>query len=681
MSLLKQLLLSVSLAVVVILTGTLWFTFDAARSYLSDRLRVDAENSASSLALSLSQPANQDPATQEVLMTALFDSGQYRSIVFTTPQGEVTFRLEREVDLAKRVGPAWFHALLHMAPPTAVRAVSDGWVQKGEVAVTTEDAFARNTLWRMTWQVLSLVIGAGLLWAIFAIWLIRWLKLALEAEISEQVRAIAGGGSTAHSGQGVARPPLVKELAPVRKVIDTVRERVRATAEEQNRQIETLQLELHSDEVTGVANRRYFINELRRSIEGVGLSSGALTEPHGHVLIFRQRDLAAINALHDRERADAWLRNVAESVKSMLQLHAIADRPEPQLARLNGSDFVILLPSYDGPDCTALIQALRQTLDSLRIRTSNDRLCRWCYALTDYQANSEVAEVLARLDHGLMRAESAGHDDVEYISAHEFNEAVMRPGRGETAWKELIQDALRDGRIELTCERAVYKNDDVADRHEAFLMLRDADDATVLISGYLFMPPAVRLGLSGVCDLRAIKLALQWLREHPGHLALRISLPSLLQTDFLEGAEHALLHTGEATDSLQRLTLEIDAHGFVAYPEEVATFCSLAARAGVGVGVRRLAEQPAALLRLHKVTIRYIKLGGDLISGLMDSPGATQLIAAITEAAIGQGVKIYAHDVPNSATAALLREYGVLLPVDEPFPEEDDVPEGGFVDA
>src|SRR5690606_12019110 len=102
MSLLKQLLLSVSLAVVVILTGTLWFTFDAARSYLSDRLSVDAENSASSLALSLSQPANQDPATQEVLMTALFDSGQYRSIVFTTPQGEVTFRLEREVDLAKR---------------------------------------------------------------------------------------------------------------------------------------------------------------------------------------------------------------------------------------------------------------------------------------------------------------------------------------------------------------------------------------------------------------------------------------------------------------------------------------------------------------------------------------------------------------------------------------------------
>src|SRR5690606_40345826 len=99
------------------------------------------------------------------------------------------------------------------------------------------------------------------------------------------------------------------------------------------------------------------------------------------------------------------------------------------------------------------------------------------------------------------------------------------------------------------------------------------------------------------------------------------------------------------------------------------------------VGVRRLAEQPAALLRLHRVTIRYIKLGGDLISGLMDSPGAVQLIAAITEAAIGQGVKVYAHDVPNAASAALLKVYGVLLPVDEVFPEEEDLHEGEFVDV
>lgn len=673
MSLLKQLLISVSLAVCVILAGTLWFALDGARSYLNDRLQADANNAASSLALSLSQPANQDPVTQELLMRALFDSGQYRAISFTAPSGEVVLVLERGIDARAGAGPGWFDTWLPIQTPTVTQAVSDGWKQTGEVAVTPEDAYARQTLWRMTWQVLLLVLGAGLLWAIFTIFLIRWLRRALQTEISEQVRAIAEGAP----GEA-ASPPRIKELAQVHNVIESVRERVRATADEQNRQIETLQIELNSDDVTGVANRKYFINELRRSLQPAGSAGAAAGSPYGHVLIFRQRDLAAINARHERHQADAWLRSVGDAVQAVLAAGRNFDRPAPQLARLNGSDFVVLLAGYDGPDTTDLIQAMRQTLDTLRIRTADDRLCRWSYALTDYGPGCDVGHVLARLDHGLMRAENAGHDEVEYMASSEYRSMGPASSGGETAWKMLIQEGLRDDRLTLNVLEYSYRDDDAVDRHEALLALEAKDGST--ISGYLFMPPAVRLGLSGECDLRAIELGLRWVREHPGTLALRISLASLLLPDFLPEMGRVLGRQDMAPAELQRLVLEIDAHGFVAYPDELDAFCALAATAGVGVGVRRLAEQPAALLRLHKVTIRYIKLGGDLISGLMESPGATQLIAAITEAAIGQGVKIYAHDVPNAPTAALLREYGVLLPVDETFTLVDDEHEGDFVD-
>src|SRR5690606_2825333 len=167
---------------------------------------------------------------------------------------------------------------------------------------------------------------------------------------------------------------------------------------------------------------------------------------------------------------------------------------------------------------------------------------------------------------------------------------------------------------------------------------------------------------------------------NPGSLSLRVSLASLLQADFMPQLERILANAEASRDQLERLVIEIDAHGFVAYPDELDAFCALADKWRIGVGVRRLAEQPAALLRLHKVSIRYIKLGGDLISGLLESPGATQLIAAITEAAIGQGVKVYAHDVPNAPTASLLLEYGVLLPEDEDFSQDLEPVEGHFVD-
>src|SRR5690606_17468730 len=360
---------------------------------------------------------------------------------------------------------------------------------------------------------------------------------------------------------------------------------------------------------------------------------------YGHVLIFRQRDLSSINAAHDRQETDSWLRRVCDGVREALVQHAEPGRPQPQLARLNGSDFVVLLAGYDGPDTTDLLEALRQKLDSLRIQTSEQRLCRWCYALTDYGPNCDVGQVLARLDHGLMRAENAGHDEVEYMASSEYRSLGVAGNAGESSWKVLIQDALREGRVHLNVDPVIYSNDDTPDRHEALLALRDAADGSS-VSGYLFMPPAVRLGLSGACDLRAMQLGLEWLRQQPGTLSLRVSLASLLLPGFLEEMEQQLSSSEIQPTERERLVLEVDAHGFVAYPDELQSFCSIATKFGVGVGVRRLAEQPAALLRLHKVRIRYIKLGGDLISGLMESPGAVQLIAAITESAIGQGVKV-----------------------------------------
>src|SRR5690554_7375722 len=102
MSLLRQLLISVSVAVSVILVGTLWFALDGARGYLNERLQADAANAASSLALSLSLPTNQDPVTQELLMKALFDSGQFQSISFTDPSGAVVQSLAREPAASER---------------------------------------------------------------------------------------------------------------------------------------------------------------------------------------------------------------------------------------------------------------------------------------------------------------------------------------------------------------------------------------------------------------------------------------------------------------------------------------------------------------------------------------------------------------------------------------------------
>ena len=133
------------------------------------------------------------------------------------------------------------------------------------------------------------------------------------------------------------------ELSGVVQALNQTRERVYASVEEQNAQIESLKLELNQDPVTGLPNRKYFVNEFRRALEASApTDSGRGGETGGHVLVLRQRDLADLNRHMPREFIDQWLRAVCERVQASL---ASLNAGSALLARLNGSDFALLLPA------------------------------------------------------------------------------------------------------------------------------------------------------------------------------------------------------------------------------------------------------------------------------------------------------------------------------------------------
>ena len=146
MSLLKQLLLSVSLAILIILGGTLWLSVDSARSYLNTQLQAQTDSAATSLALTLSQPSNQDPVTQELIIMAQFDSGQFSRIALHDPAGVSLLNRQTEGD-SKGDAPQWFTRLLPVLVAESAAQVSDGWRQVGQVYLQADATYARDTLW------------------------------------------------------------------------------------------------------------------------------------------------------------------------------------------------------------------------------------------------------------------------------------------------------------------------------------------------------------------------------------------------------------------------------------------------------------------------------------------------------------------------------------------------------
>jgi len=654
MSLLKRLLLSVTVAIAIILIGTLSWSVIAARQYLDAQLQSEGDNAASALALALSQPSNQDPVTRELMMMALFDTGKFDAIALTGLDGERLFAREQP-PRARYDGqaPRWFVQLLPLRSPRVVRAVSDGWRQVGQLSLAVGSGYAQDALWRSGTRIAFLVVAAGLAWALFVAGLLKWFRRVLHREVETQVLAIAGQASAAGQGAGpragVAVHPHVTELASVVSAIQATRERVRATVQEQGQRIESLQLELHRDPVTGLANRRYFINELHRVLGG-GVAAG-------HLMLFRQRDLAALNARLGRAGTDAWLATVGRQVEAVLA--TAGQDAATQLARLNGSDFVVLIPQLPGPQAMVLVEQVCRALQALRVVLADGQGCRWACALTDYVPGSTVTDVLARLDQALVRAESAGHAEVEFLACDEGRTPDHVAGEG--LWRQTLDRALATpGALSLrmqplVCEGAGGR----VHQQEASLMLRMHDDGAAL-DGALFLPMAVRSGLSADFDVQALRLGLGWLREHVDEsLVVRVSLPSLAQPDFLSRMREVL--AGAPREAALRLVLELDAYALQAHGEEVVEFAARVADGGASVALRRLDQSPMALASLHGLALRYVKLGGGFAERALASPGAHRLLVAMLETAHGLGVPVLVPARVSAEAAALLRGLGAYL--------------------
>ena len=658
MSLLKQLLISVTVAILAILAGTLVFSIDSARQYLDGQLQSEAENAASSLALSLSQPANQDPITRELLMTALYDSGQFQRIALASPEGQILFERQRSdadsTGTGRRVrsdsAPKWFSQLLPLHAPKAQRVVSDGWKQVGQLTLEVDDTYARSALWNSSVRMASLVMLAGAGWTVFVVLLLQWFRRVLRQEIEAQVKGI--GRTSAESVSVSAVHPLksaVAELAPVLSAIADTHERVQATALEQMARIDSLELEVNRDPVTLLPNRKYFVNELHRALSGADAEAA-----HGYVMLFRQRDLLALNAQMTRANADTWLKSVGERVSQVLNAQLDSGA---QLARLNGADFVVLMPALAGPQAMSLVLEVRQVLQSMRLTLSGGHWYRWSFALTDYTASSSVTGVLSRLDYGVMRSESSGQSDVEYVAYGD--EEVVSNMAGETLWRQtLIASLETPDALSLTVQPMLFTTDaGIKRRCEASLSLRTATGEALM--GSLFLPVAVRLGMSADCDLRAVALGLEWLEEGDAELVVRISLPSLAQPDFL-GRLNEVLKAPKWERRLPLLCLELDAHGLMAYPGEMTDFCQSMAELGVGVGLRRLDQQPMVLARLHTLPLRYVKLGGSFTEQSVQSPGALHLLEAMAVTAAQLGIQVVVTEAVNTQAQELLRKHHAL---------------------
>jgi two-component system, cell cycle response regulator len=155
-----------------------------------------------------------------------------------------------------------------------------------------------------------------------------------------------------------------------------------------------------TDDLTGLANRRYGARQLEREV--------ALGVRHGRLLALVHVDVdhfKAINDTHGHEAGDQVLAEVAHRL-------AGAVRGGDELARWGGDEFVAILPGTDKPGALRAAERLRAAAAVAPIQAAGTALdVTVSVGWADWEGDTPD-DLLARADRALYRAKDTGRNQV-----------------------------------------------------------------------------------------------------------------------------------------------------------------------------------------------------------------------------------------------------------------------------
>jgi diguanylate cyclase (GGDEF)-like protein len=623
MSLIRQVWLLLAVTLVLAFAGATGVSVRSARQYLQTQLNLKNNDTAQSLALTLSQQRG-DPVALELAIASQFDTGYYERIRLVAPGGRTL--VEKSVDARPQDAPRWFVSMTGLAQSDGVAQVSDGWRQIGRLEVRSQSAFAEDELWRGTLQtvgvLLLLTLAAGAL---------SWIGVARIrvplARTVDQARALTERRFV------MVDEPEVPELRNVTRAMNAMVGRLKAMFEEQAGQVEQLRRQAHGDALTGLSNRAHFLGRVKGLLESEdGAAFGAL-------LMVRLVELQSLNRTLGRSATDRLLQDAAGAM-----IETSRRLPGSEVGRLNGSDFALALPEADSLRDPAMDVAARLR-SLLRV---HDGGAHAVVGAVRWRHGASLSSLLAAADQALARAESRGPYAVE------LDEGDEGQPLGEDAWRHRLQAALAERGAQLVEFPLVGRGGELV-HQECPLRLRLGEEGA-LVSAAQWLPMARRAGLTADIDLLAIELALAAIAQDGVPRSVNVSPSSLADPGFSSRVRALVAAQPQAA---RALSLELAEAGAIRQLHLVRELSEQLHAAGTRVGLEHAGERLGEARGLLEAGLHFVKLDASLVQGLAGDNARAQHVAGTVRMLHGIGLQVYAEGVSERDDAIELWQCGV----------------------
>jgi len=634
MTLSKQLVALICVLVILLFAGNFVISLRDTQVYLNKQLASVAADAAIVLGYKLSGPAAaEDRILAELNADLIFESGAYAKVLIY--RGDELwvppFRASRSLEGV----PAWFTEWLPLDTPTGVATIMTGWKEFGRVEVSSNPDLAYRQLWASARNGLLWFAGCALAVILLGVFILRLMLRPLKA-VEAQAEAICNREFPVVAGR-----PFTLEFRRVVEAMNRLSSKVRRMLDEAEQLADKLRQQAFSDPVTGLANRRRFMDTLKHRVEDPErMGSGVL-------LLLQLNGFKAYNQQAGYAAGDTLLQRCAEVLQNVMP----TDR-QVLLSHTAGADFALLIEQADEQQARSVAEAASQAVAGLygELALTSADVAHIGGALFHGQSASEW---LAEADMALRQAQRSGANAVHLAAIS----AVEGVGRGAAQWRELLEAVLASGDWQLVRQPVLATTDKMVLHQELFLRMPDPDLPGRQLSAGQFLPMAESVGLSAALDRAVLLRVLDEIEagRHAVPQAINLSPVSLRDTAFVDWLTAEL---GKRDDIAGRLILEFPEYG-AGLAEGLAELVTALDAMGVEVALDHFGSGFSSLAQVRALKAHYLKLDGALVRSLEADSDARFFVQALTKIAHGLEMRVVADSVETAEVWGALADLGV----------------------
>lgn len=596
MTLYRQLLFS-TLIILLLLCAGLWLGEQRrTRDFLTNQMEIHAQDTASSLGLSLTTVATtRDIASMEAMINALFDRGYYRSIELRDLDGKIL--IERRLPISVEQVPSWFVHLVPLPLPQATSLVMDGWKKFGSIVVESHPGYAYQTLWRAA---CNTAIWFSITWATFALLGGLALRALLRPLRRIEDQALAICDRRFHIQEQL---PKTRELLRVVGAMNQMTNRIRVMFDEQTSIANTLRESTYHDSLTALGNRRYLESQIRAKLEGKEIIT------KGSFVLFQIEKLDEINLAKGYEEGDRIIKESADIIRE--GCHQL---PEAMLSRLEGGDFALFLPNTLQDTASRMANIILENIQQgARANLADEPNFTVIAGGVFFEQTTNLSQLLTTADTALSTARYKRSTKIEILSLIDQEESIYA---GKTEWKNLLEEIIANRSVILYAQPTVSRADLNNIVHKEVLT-RVLDSSGRHQSIKLFIPTAERTGRMVALDKMIIECILaHFFTQPPDHrIAINLSPLSLMDKNFVTWLQQQLVQC--ARKGLL-LNFEFPEFRINRYSHLIKDFSKEIRRQGHHIGIDSFGQGLIPFGYLQSLLPDYVKIDKAITHELID---------------------------------------------------------------